>query len=102
MRNIFVKPILIASLILLKPGIDFAQTKNKNSDLKTWPKGASPQEIGIRVAERFIATPHTNFNRPTPPKVITYPETCTWYGALAFAKETANKKLAEQLALVFS
>ena len=53
MRNVFVKPILIASLILLKPGIDFAQSKNENSDFKTWPKGTSPHEIGIRVAERF-------------------------------------------------
>ena len=76
-------------------------SKKENSDLKNWPKGSSPQEIGIRVAERFIATPHTNFNRPTPPKVITYPETCTWYGALTFAKETGNKKLAEQLAQRF-
>jgi len=77
---------------------DAQSSKKENSDLKNWPKGSSPQEIGIRVAERFITTPHTNFNRPTPPKVITYPETCTWYGALTFAKETGNKKLAEQLA----
>lgn len=101
MRNIFVKPVLIASLVLLKPGIDFAQSKNESSDLKKWPKGTSPQEIGIRVAERFIVTPHTNFNRPTPPPRITYPEICTWYGALTFAKETGNKKLTEQLAQRF-
>jgi len=30
--------------------------------------------------------------------VITYPETCTWYGALTFAKATGNKKLTAQLA----
>lgn len=65
---------------------------------KSWPEGASPAEIGKKIASRFISTPHTNFNRPTPPKVITYPETCTWYGALTFAKVTGNKALTRQLA----
>ena len=101
MKSIFLKPaLLITTLFLLKPGVDFAQTKN-SSELKDWPKGTSPKEIGLRVAELFVATPHTNFNRVTPPKVITYPETCTWYGALTFAKETGNKKLAQQLAQRF-
>lgn len=78
-----------------------AQGKKPIADFKNWPKGASPQEIGKRVADRFIATPHTNFNRITPPKVITYPETCTWYGALTFAKQTNNKGLVKQLAQRF-
>jgi rhamnogalacturonyl hydrolase YesR len=65
---------------------------------KSWPRGASPAEIGQKTASRFIATPHTNFNRTTPPKVITYPETCTWYGALTFAKVTGNKALTQKLA----
>lgn len=69
----------------------------QSSNLKKFPKGATPQEIGQRVAERFIATPHPNFGRSTPPKVITYPETCAWYGALTFAKESNNKKLTESL-----
>jgi unsaturated rhamnogalacturonyl hydrolase len=81
-------------LILLFPALAQAQFNN-------WPKGASPTEIGKRVAQHFVETPHTNFNRPTPPRVITYPETCTWYGALHFAKETGNKKLAQQLAARF-
>jgi rhamnogalacturonyl hydrolase YesR len=29
--------------------------------------------------------------------VITYPETCTWYGALTFAKETKDEALKKQL-----
>lgn len=69
-----------------------------SADLEHWPKGTSPKEIGKRVADHFVATPHTNFNRPTPPKVITYPETCTWYGALAFAKESGDKQLVTRLA----
>lgn len=74
----------------------FAQTTD--GDLKNFPKGSSPKEIGKLVADHFVATPHTNFGRPTPPKVITYPETCAWYGALTFAKVTGDKILATQLA----
>lgn len=51
----------------------------------------------MRVAERFIATPHTNFGRPTPPRSITYPETCTWYGALTFAQVTRRTALTQRL-----
>lgn len=68
---------------------------------KDWPKGSSPAEIGKRVAERFVATPHTNFGRPTPPKSITYPETCTWYGALTFARLTQDTALTKKLVARF-
>lgn len=66
-------------------------------DFGPWPKGGSPKEIGTRVAERFAAAPHTNFGRPTPPGSITYPETCTWYGALTFAQLSRNKALTRKL-----
>lgn len=66
-------------------------------DFGSWPKGRSPQEIGTRVAERFVATPHTNFGRSPPPKSITYPETCTWYGALTFAQLSRNEALTRKL-----
>ncbi|MBO9154817.1 glycoside hydrolase family 105 protein [Chitinophaga sp. GCM10012297] len=82
---------LAASLVM------FSAAAQAQSDLKNFPKGATPEEIGKKVAEHFVATPHTNFGRPVPPKVITYPETCTWYGALTFAKETKNDALKQQL-----
>jgi unsaturated rhamnogalacturonyl hydrolase len=66
-------------------------------EFRAWPKGSSPVEIGKRVANRFVATPHTNFGRPTPPRSITYPETCTWYGALTFAQVSGNTALKKQL-----
>ena len=75
----------------------FAQSSKENEDLSHWPKGKSPKEIGKLVAERFVATPHTNFNRLGKPKSISYSETCTWYGALTFAKESKNKSLGDQL-----
>lgn len=71
------------------------------ADLQKWPKGASPVEIGKRVADRFIATPHPNFGRPTPPKVITYPEVCAWYGALKFSQGSKDKKLNQALVARF-
>src|SRR6201999_560933 len=46
----------------------------------------SPLQVGERVTEHFIDSPHTNFGRPGPVPYITYPEVCTWYGALTFAQ----------------
>ena len=65
-------------------------TTNFASD---FPAGTSPQEVGKRIALRYLALPYQNFNRPTPPNVITYPETCTWYGALNFAKLTNDESV---------
>lgn len=70
-------------------------------DFGPWPKGKSPREVGKRVAERFVATPHTNFGRPTPPRSITYPETCAWHGALTFAKLAQDKELTKKLVARF-
>ncbi|GAA0537822.1 glycoside hydrolase family 88/105 protein [Chitinophaga japonensis] len=77
-----------------------AQT-NGNGDLQHFPKGSTPEEVGLRVAEHFIVTPHGNVGRKTY-KVIIYPETCTWYGALTFARETGNKTLTSKLAQRFT
>lgn len=74
----------------------FAQSGER--ELRNFPKGSSPKVIGKLLADHFVATPHTNFGRPTPPKTITYPETCAWYGALGFAKVTGDKTLLAQLA----
>ena len=87
--------VLACSLAIIQAGNTYVNAQS--SDLKKFPKGSTPEEIGKRVAERFIATPHPNFGRPTPPKVITYPETCAWYGALTFAKESKNKQMAQKL-----
>ncbi|MCD2422598.1 glycoside hydrolase family 88 protein [Niabella pedocola] len=91
--------IWVAGTFVLCSGFGTAVAQlSKVEEFKSWPTGSSPKEIGDRIAARFIITPHTNFNRPGPPKSITYPETCTWYGALTFAKETGNKALVRQLA----
>jgi unsaturated rhamnogalacturonyl hydrolase len=74
-----------------------ASPLHAQKEFKKWPAGSSPQEIGKRVAERLVATPHQNFGQPLPPSQITYPEVATWYGALTFAKITGDKALDSNL-----
>lgn len=74
---------------------------SKETDLKNWPKGSSPKEIGKKLAELFVVTPHPNFGRPTPPARISYPEICAWYGSLTFAKVSKDKELTKKLATRF-
>src|SRR6266851_5378863 len=56
-----------------------------------WPAGSSPQEVGKRVAEHFVTTPHAD------PKHIVYQEVCAWYGALTFAQLSGDKDLSAKL-----
>jgi unsaturated rhamnogalacturonyl hydrolase len=69
-----------------------AQKTFKSYDLKHWLKGTSPQEVGKRIAEHFVVRP-----LPVAPRKIPYPEVCTWYGALTFARLTGNTQLAVKL-----
>ncbi|HEU5396926.1 MAG TPA: glycoside hydrolase family 88 protein [Verrucomicrobiae bacterium] len=84
-------PLLFAAIVSL------ALCRCRGGDFDHWPPHASPQEIGRRVAARFVATPHTNFGRTNAPRSITYPEVCTWYGALTFARVTGDTNLTAQL-----
>lgn len=68
-----------------------------DTSLSQWPAGKSPQEIGARVTKRFLASPHSNFGKPTPPGEITYPETCVWWGALTYSKLAGEKELGQKL-----
>jgi len=69
----------------------------KSADpLSGWPPGASPAEIGKRVAENFVARP---FERPT--GVVIYPEVCAWYGSLTLAALTKDQALRDRLVAKF-
>ncbi|QYM78532.1 glycoside hydrolase family 88 protein [Horticoccus luteus] len=59
-----------------------------------WPKGASPDEVGHRVAENYLARPYQLFG---PQRVIHYVETCTWIGSLRFARDAGDRALHERL-----
>jgi hypothetical protein len=82
----------ICCIVFLLPLQDFGQKKNENSDLRHWPAGSTPQEIGKRLAEHFVIRP-----LPVAPGKVLYPEVCTWYGALTFASLTKDTKLIASL-----
>lgn len=91
----------VFAILLIPGGMNSIYAQKESSDLKNFSPGSTPVEIGNKIAARYLSQPHQNFGRPVPPKVITYPETCTWYGALTFAKATGNKNLTNQLAARF-
>jgi rhamnogalacturonyl hydrolase YesR len=62
-----------------------------------WPAGTSPQEIGKRVADRYLQNDYLNLRRTPPSPTIIYPEVCTWYGALTFARLTEDTDLTSRL-----
>ena len=98
MKRIWITLCALLAMAAVVPAIS-AATKIKN--FEKWPAGTSPSEIGKRVAERFIATPHSNFGRPGAPSRITYPEVVTWYGALTFAKLSGDKQMTADLTTRF-
>jgi rhamnogalacturonyl hydrolase YesR len=79
MRRIF-----LAALLLLPLQFAVAQ----ESLLGDFPAGYTPQEVGKRVAYRFLCT-----NFPAE-RWIDYPKVCTWIGALRFADATHNQELS--------
>lgn len=82
--NLFLKSIAFGLLI---PAVSFAQTDY----FSNWPSGTSPQEVGKRVAEHFIGSPHQGDS------TIFYGEVATWYGALTFAQLTHDDALRTHL-----
>lgn len=60
-----------------------------------WPSGTSPKEIGKRIAERFVASPHLDWGPEN--HFVVYSEVCTWYGALTYAKLAEDKDLTVRL-----
>src|SRR6266568_5385551 len=94
-------PVLLLVTALAAGCASVDSTVKKTESFSAWPAGASPQEIGKRVAEHFVATSHPNFGRTNPPNYITYPETCAWYGALTFAKLAGDKEITAKLVARF-
>ena len=83
---------LLASLFLIcRDGS--AQQK----EFRNWPAGVSPQQVGRRVTERFLNTPHVLSQDQNKEPYIAYPESVTWYGALTFANLSGEKDLSERL-----
>jgi rhamnogalacturonyl hydrolase YesR len=68
--------------------------------LENFPESSQPKEVGERIIRKFLKTPHTRFGNPRAekaPNYITYPDACTWLGALWFTQATDNKELSDGL-----
>lgn len=92
-------------LILLTFIVLGGYAKTKDYDLKHWPKGKSPVEIGSRIAEKFLKSPHSRFGNihpEIPPTQITYPDVCAWLGGMWFAEVTKNDRLFNRFETRFS
>ena len=75
-------------LILFAAFSGWCGTMNaQDADLKKRMKDADPKVIGTRIVNKFLVTPHTRFGNPRAekaPNYVTYPDACTWLGALWF------------------
>ena len=65
----------------------------QSSQLTDFPEGYTPEEVGKRLAYRFVDGKHALHAG----KWISYPETFNWNGALQLAKITKDKKLFKLL-----
>jgi rhamnogalacturonyl hydrolase YesR len=82
----------IAALGLLLP-VGAATLSAQQNYFNNWPAGRSPQEVGKRLADHFITTPHQENSLHT----VGYADICTWYGALTFAQLTHDDALRTAL-----
>src|SRR5262245_27648357 len=67
----------------------------QSADLSKWPAGSSPQEVGKRVAENFVARQFEWAQGKR--EYVIYPEVCAWYGSLTVAELTKDKDLTARL-----
>lgn len=96
---------IILLIFLLNVVLLAGNVQSQNYDLKNWPKGSSPTEIGTRIVEKFLKTSHSQYGDThplKPPTQITYPDVCTWLGGLWFASATKNENLYKKLETRFA
>jgi len=63
---------------------------------KDWPEGTSPRLIGTRATERFLKTLKSRADSGKKGE-IRYQDAVAWYGALTFAKASAQPELTKGL-----
>src|SRR5215469_13083496 len=101
-RRRFSASVLLSASAIAAPRIAMAESGKQQgapsggpglggTDLQQWPKGYEPRELGTKVAEHFLPSPHYHTDR------IVYPEVCAWYGALELARVTNNTDLISKL-----
>jgi unsaturated rhamnogalacturonyl hydrolase len=81
----------ILFLTALVSGLTTPVMAQGNDYFTNWPKGVSPQEVGKKLSEHFVASPHQYT------ATLHYAEVCTWYGALTYAQLTHDAALQKEL-----
>ena len=76
-----------------------ARADTKTFDFGPWVPGTSPQEIGKRIAGRFLESPHVSWGPDN--RSVAYQEVFTWYGALTYAKLAGDPDLTQRLVARF-
>ena len=89
---------MVVASIVLFAGLGSGAAQS--SSFSNWPEGMSPQQVGKRVAEHFVVSPHQTSQHQGPQPII-YPEVCAWFGALSFAEAAGDKALAAKLVARF-
>ena len=95
----------ILAICFLSGSLNAIQAKPKEFNLNKWPAKKSPQEIGTRIAEKFLNTAHSRYGNThpdVPPTQITYPDVCAWLGGMWFAEVTKNKLLFDRFETRFT
>ena len=77
--------------ILLFATLGTASLFAQDAYFSNWPQGLAPEDVGKRVAEHFVTSPHQYT------ATLHYSEACAWYGALTFAKLTHDDALRQKL-----
>jgi len=91
----FFGSVLVGILFLFSVSVAKAQS----ADLKKWPAGSSPAEVGKRLAENWVKR---DFEFQSGRRqFLIYPEVCTWYGALSVANSIKDKDLKLRLKTKF-
>jgi rhamnogalacturonyl hydrolase YesR len=72
-------------------GLNLSAFAQGSDYFTNWPKGVSPQEVGKKLSEHFVTSPHQYS------ATLHYAEVCTWYGALTFAQQTHDDALRKEL-----
>jgi unsaturated rhamnogalacturonyl hydrolase len=88
--------ILMLCVIGMMTLVCVSQCMAQTQEFSNWPEGASPAEVGKRVAENFAAHKLDYETNPRRQYVI-YPEACAWYGSLTVAKLIKDQDLSTRL-----
>ena len=97
MMRLTVKVLGVVLLGCVGLGVGLAQTVDYFSD---WPAGTDPGEVGKRLAEHFVTSPHQYLGSAD--STVHYSEVVSWYGALTIAKLTHDDALRAELVKRFA